>query len=299
MKKLLTIALLLSATLAQAATKFATRTYELTNFIEIVVNNSVKVIYTQGEPYSVKLTGRADWLDLMKVSTTADVLNVVATRTKKFNNVKKKDLPDGQHIFILHLTAPCLQNVDLRGASSFEAKSMTPDRFGALLDGASTMLIDEIDTPKFSIRLKGASTFKGQQIKCDEFVGASLLGASQASIKSATAPKSDFSVTGASIDRMADGIFYATLHITDGFNSRSFDSRPSDAISLALLSDCPILMDDNVIEETGVTIPNANQNPETPNSIHQLEEQLRRCEESEEYERAAEIQQQIENLKNK
>ena len=102
-----------------------------------------------------------------------------------------------------------------------------------------------------------------------------------------------------SIDRVSDGIFYATLHITDGFNSRTFDSRPSDAISLALLSDCPILMDDNVIEETGVTMQNANQNPENPNSIEQLEEQLRRCEEFEEYERAAEIQQQIENLKNK
>ena len=102
-----------------------------------------------------------------------------------------------------------------------------------------------------------------------------------------------------SIDRVSEGIFYATLHMTDGFNTRTFDSRSSDAITLALLSDCPILMDDNVIEETGVTMQNANQNPEKPNSIEQLEEQLRRCEESEEYERAAEIQQQIENLKNK
>ena len=102
-----------------------------------------------------------------------------------------------------------------------------------------------------------------------------------------------------SIDRVSEGIFYATLHMTDGFNTRTFDSRSSDAITLALLSDCPILMDDNVIEETGVRMQNANQNPEKPNSIEQLEEQLRRCEESEEYERAAEIQQQIENLKNK
>lgn len=101
-----------------------------------------------------------------------------------------------------------------------------------------------------------------------------------------------------SIDRVSDGIFYATLHITDGFNTRTFDSRPSDAISLALLSHCPILMDDNVIEETGVTMQNANQNPENLNSIQQLEEQLRRCEESEEYERAAEIQKQLEKLKN-
>ena len=102
-----------------------------------------------------------------------------------------------------------------------------------------------------------------------------------------------------SIDRVSEGIFYATLHMTDGFNTRTVDSRSSDAITLALLSDCPILMDDNVIEETGVRMQNANQNPENPNSIEQLEEQLRRCEEFEEYERAAEIQQQIENLKNK
>ncbi len=101
-----------------------------------------------------------------------------------------------------------------------------------------------------------------------------------------------------SIDRVSDGIFYATLHMTDGFNTRTFDSRSSDAITLALLSDCPILMDDNVIEETGVTMQNANQNPENPNSIEQLEEQLRRCEEKEEYERAAEIQKQLEKLKN-
>ena len=102
-----------------------------------------------------------------------------------------------------------------------------------------------------------------------------------------------------SIDRVSDGIFYATLHMTDGFNTRTFDSRSSDAITLALLSDCPILMDDNVIEETGVTMQNANQNPENPNTIEQLEEQLRRCEEKEEYERAAEIQERIEKAKNK
>lgn len=102
-----------------------------------------------------------------------------------------------------------------------------------------------------------------------------------------------------SIDRVSDGIFYATLHITDGFNTRTFDSRPSDAISLALLSHCPILMDDNVIDETGVTMQIANQNPEKPNSIQQLEEQLRRCEESEEYERAAEIQKMLIKLQSK
>ncbi len=98
------------------------------------------------------------------------------------------------------------------------------------------------------------------------------------------------------IDRVSEGIFFATLHMTDGFNSRSFDSRSSDAITLALLADCPILMDENVIEETGVRMDSGKAEPE---SLEALEEELRRCEEREDYERAAEIQERIEKAKNK
>lgn len=101
------------------------------------------------------------------------------------------------------------------------------------------------------------------------------------------------------IDRVSDGIFYATLHITDGFNSRSFDSRPSDAISLALLSDCPIMMAESVIEETGVRMENENEKMKDGNSIEELEAELRRCEENEEYERAAEIQKMLIKLQSK
>ena len=107
-----------------------------------------------------------------------------------------------------------------------------------------------------------------------------------------------------SIDRVEEGIFYATLHTTDGFNSRDFDSRTSDAITLALLSGCPIMMADEVLEETGVRMESAREMPpRTKDSaaagIDDLEEELRRCEEREEYERAAEIQKQIEKLKSK
>ena len=103
-----------------------------------------------------------------------------------------------------------------------------------------------------------------------------------------------------SIDRVSEGIFYATLHMSDGFNSRTFDSRSTDAITLALLSDCPIMMAENVLEETGVKMKNEKlgvKNPADAN-IEELEDELRRCEEKEEYERAAEIQKQIEKLRN-
>jgi bifunctional DNase/RNase len=102
------------------------------------------------------------------------------------------------------------------------------------------------------------------------------------------------------IDRVCDGIFYATLHMSDGFNSRSFDSRPSDAISLALLSQCPIFMAESVIEETGVQLGGVESEKlkvKSENSIEELEEELKHCEECEDYEQAAELQKKIEQLK--
>lgn len=92
------------------------------------------------------------------------------------------------------------------------------------------------------------------------------------------------------IDRVVEGIFYATLHLTDGFNEKHIDCRTSDAITLALHSAAPIMMKENVLEETGV------KRQET-SDLAQLEEELRRCEENEDYERAAEIQKQIDQLR--
>lgn len=102
-------------------------------------------------------------------------------------------------------------------------------------------------------------------------------------------------LTQVTIDRVLDGVFFATLHITDGFNSKAIDSRTTDAITLALLTDAPIMVDDNVLAETGVA---ADVQPASPTpTLEALEAELRRCEEAEDYERAAEIQKQIEHIK--
>ena len=101
-------------------------------------------------------------------------------------------------------------------------------------------------------------------------------------------------LTQVTIDRVLDGVFYATLHITDGFNDKAIDSRTTDAITLALLTDAPILVDDNVLEETGVA---ADEHPSPTPTLKALEAELRRCEEAEDYERAAEIQKQIEEMR--
>ena len=201
MKKLLTIALLLSAALAQAATPFSTRTYKLEDFTIIDVSNVVKVVYTQGEPYSVKLTGRTDWLDLMEVTTSGGILTVKAKNSKKFKNVKPKDQPDGHHNFILHLTAPCLENILLKGVSTLEAKRLTPDFLHVSLSGVSKLIVGEIEVPSFYLEISGVSKVDAKQIKCKE-LKANVSGSSNLDVEQVNASKCVVTINGASNVKM-------------------------------------------------------------------------------------------------
>jgi len=103
------------------------------------------------------------------------------------------------------------------------------------------------------------------------------------------------------IDRFEEGIFYATLVVSDGFNERELDARASDAVVLALNQSVDIVMAQSVIDEVGFT-PQDNdmdlgETLSESDTIESLEEELRLCEEREEYERAEEIMQKIKRLK--
>ena len=84
-------------------------------------------------------------------------------------------------------------------------------------------------------------------------------------------------------------------------HQKEIDARPSDAVVLALNLSVDIEMADKVIEETGFTPQHNDIGLGTTLSggedIDELEEELRRCEEDEDYERAAEIMKKIEKLK--
>lgn len=96
------------------------------------------------------------------------------------------------------------------------------------------------------------------------------------------------------IDRVVEGIFYATLHVSDGFNEHRIDSRTTDAVTLALLTGAPIFAHEKVIDECSVRT--STQEP-VPMTLDELEVELRHCEEREDYEQAAEIQAQIDRIK--
>jgi bifunctional DNase/RNase len=62
----------------------------------------------------------------------------------------------------------------------------------------------------------------------------------------------DRSLVEVRITRLEDGVFYAELDLGQG---AVVSARPSDAIALALRTSSPILVDDGVLDEAGVMIP--------------------------------------------
>ena len=107
------------------------------------------------------------------------------------------------------------------------------------------------------------------------------------------------------IDNMVEGIFYATLHLSDGFVLKELDCRVSDAIIIALHQSIPILMNSEILKEVGfpsqsmVTVQTAHdeQNPLEALTLEELEQLLLTCERNEDYEQAAILNQRIEQLR--
>lgn len=51
------------------------------------------------------------------------------------------------------------------------------------------------------------------------------------------------------VNDLKDNTFYARLHITRGNEEIEVDSRPSDAVALAVRAGCPIYVEDSVLEK--------------------------------------------------
>lgn len=57
-------------------------------------------------------------------------------------------------------------------------------------------------------------------------------------------------ITRVDVTELKENTFYATIHISIGDNEQLIDSRPSDAIALALRTGSPIFVNDEVIEQS-------------------------------------------------
>ena len=102
------------------------------------------------------------------------------------------------------------------------------------------------------------------------------------------------------ITKVKEGIFYSILDIqSKKLGHAEIDSRPSDALALALRMHCPILVDKKIMKEPMEWREDVEADEEglqfSP-EIEVLEEQLQKAIDKEDYEFAAKIRDKINNI---
>ena len=111
--------------------------------------------------------------------------------------------------------------------------------------------------------------------------------------------KIDAELISVNISKLNDGIFYAKLKLKGlKFGIKQIDSRPSDAISIALRLKAQIYVSPEVIKEAGVKQKDIDrESPKAPKyAIEDLELKLKKAVEKEEYEKAAKIRDKLKEL---
>ena len=120
------------------------------------------------------------------------------------------------------------------------------------------------------------------------------------------------SVTEVVIDELREGTFFAKIRYTHNGENDQLDARPSDAVALAVRVDAPIFVAPSVLDEAGIVADEESaegvsglsteesaeeeiSSSATP--LERMEKQLDKAIEEENYERAAELRDQIEQLK--
>ena len=115
------------------------------------------------------------------------------------------------------------------------------------------------------------------------------------------------------INKFSEGVFYAVLLCSDGTTEQEVDSRTSDAIALALRFNCPIFTYENIMEEAGmimdeeageITSPEIKPDPLPEQdddfsvyTLADLKKMLKSAVESEEYEKASKLRDEINKRK--
>lgn len=114
------------------------------------------------------------------------------------------------------------------------------------------------------------------------------------------------------IDELREGTFFAKVRYRLNGEEEQLDSRPSDAVALAVRVDAPIFVSPDVLDEAGIAADeedvSALAEAEAPSSeeeeergpvsrLQRMENELAKAVEAEDYEKAAELRDEIEALK--
>ena len=110
----------------------------------------------------------------------------------------------------------------------------------------------------------------------------------------------DANLSAVKIIKLKDGVFYSVLDIqSNKIGQREIDSRPSDALAIALRMHAPILVSKEIMNEAIILekdLQNVEDEIEQEPMIETLEKQLQKAIDEEEYEVAARIRDKIKNI---
>ncbi|ADN00995.1 bifunctional nuclease family protein [Spirochaeta thermophila] len=102
---------------------------------------------------------------------------------------------------------------------------------------------------------------------------------------------------------LREATFYARLVLSHEGKTLVIDSRPSDALALAVRMHCPVYVADFVVQETAISVQIVGEEEEqAPDprqlEVSRLEEELKKAIENERYEEAARIRDRLRELRN-
>jgi bifunctional DNase/RNase len=111
------------------------------------------------------------------------------------------------------------------------------------------------------------------------------------------------------IHSLIDGTFYANIIITKDKQTITIDGRPSDALALAVRKAAPVFIEETIVKETAITLANQEQTEppkavepvegklaEESSALAQLQKDLAKAVEEENYEQAAKLRDEITQL---
>ena len=107
----------------------------------------------------------------------------------------------------------------------------------------------------------------------------------------------DGKLSSVKITKLENGIFYSILDIDcDDIGHREIDSRPSDALAIAIRMHSPILVADEVMREGVLLEDELDEEIQNEPEIQLLENQLQKAIDKEDYEIAAKIRDKIKEI---
>lgn len=109
------------------------------------------------------------------------------------------------------------------------------------------------------------------------------------------------------INDLNEGTFFAQIHCRNEDGGFELDARPSDAIALAIRFGAPIYVNTKVLDEAGIQTEETSEPNEKSShgsegkkemtKLEELEKELQTAVETENYEKAAKLRDQIQKLK--